>query len=762
MDNIKTPPPYFTIPEILRFISRALDTKNTNKTLDEACRHIDTNYRLIDNLIDDLIEKPITKSSGSKAGKLLSAFTNRIIVKYMEVVREVSLDGISRELSIDFLAKNYFCHALADLLDVISKQIGGPNPVVLLESDRQSIDVLFSWFSGQFPWFNEYLKNCPKDEKNKFNNWIKGKELPSATSILAMNTWAINKSSIQQDYGTNDEWQIIRLLLLTCRSIDFLKSFDIGKDCISKTKQSLLIPHKQFQIGKQAHQLQIEHNKKYHDYVGIFFQTWSLLRKDQAKTKQSQESVLANLGLAKKQRKKIDPDGKFDYWQHWLNARYAIFIDDPKAANKYYKKAFNEALYRVGPAQKELINEALATAAIQGKNGDQAFLKKLKSMAVLLGISLPNALSKDESSRYSSTEIMDKYEIACLRKEFSNIFPPFSYFTPPIAPIKESRAGGIPIIEKPSDFKLNIDRPNSNFKITGNDGRIKKMPQIVYFSMWNKNNEVRALLKAGADVNRLSTDGESALLFALNSLDRTQVENPSMNSKLLDMILENDHSIETLNKSTLKIKLLPLISAVKTGDYNIVKNLLNKGTAADTRGETDGQTALNVCLKLIGREVNPKFSKEQTLLHQFSDASIESAKRYAGGMLGNTNEQVKQTLIKHGNNPQFNKFTQQYFNDVANSWGKQFNVDELRKIAQLLLDFGADPNLEFSAPVKGYTALMLTAESDEIELFKYMLEKSGDPNKTYYCHTTNMHVDCLRISEYFKANDVHKYLLEAE
>ena len=68
--------------------------------------------------------------------------------------------------------------------------------------------------------------------------WKKGKELPSATSILAMNTWAINKSSIQQDYGTNDEWQTIRLLLLTCRSIDFIKSFDIGKDCISKTNIS--------------------------------------------------------------------------------------------------------------------------------------------------------------------------------------------------------------------------------------------------------------------------------------------------------------------------------------------------------------------------------------------------------------------------------------------------------------------------------------------------------------------------------------------
>ena len=759
MDNIKTLPPYFTIPEILRFISRALDTKNTNKTLDEACRHLDTNYRLINNLIDDLIEKPITKSSGAKAGKLLSAFTNRIIVKYMEVVREVSLDGISRDLSMSFLAKNYFCHALADLLDIISKQIGGPNPTCLLENDRQSTDVLFLWFSSHFTWFNEYIKNCPKDEKNKINNWKKGKELPSATSILTMNTWAINKSSIQQDYGTNDEWQIIRLLLLTCRSIDFIKNFDIGKDCISKTKQSLLIPHEQFQIGKQAHQLQIEHNKKYHDYVGILFQTWSLLRKDQAKTKQSQESVLANLALAKKHRTKIDPDGKFDYWQHWLNARYAIFIDDAKAANKYYKKAFNEALYRVGPAQKELLNEALATAAIQGKNGDQAFLKKLKSMAVLLGISLPNALSKGESSRYSSTEIMDDYEIACLRKEFSNIFPPFCYFTPPAAPIKESRAGGIPIIEKPSDFKLNIDRPNSNFKITGNYGRIKKMPQIVYFSMWNKNNEVRALLKAGADVNRLSSDGESALLFALNSLDRTQDPKPTMNIKLLDMILEKNHSIETLNRATLKIKLLPLISAVKTGDYKIVKALLNKGATADTRGDTDGQTALNVCLKLIGREVNPEFSKEQSLLHRNSDASIESAKRHAGGMLGNTNDRVKQKLEHLSKIPLYSNSEQQSFKEYTESWGNQFNVDELRKIAQLLLDFGADPNIEFSAPVKGYTPLMLAAESDELDLFKYMLEKSGNPNKTYYCHNTNMHVDCFRISEYFKANNVHQYLL---
>ena len=226
MDNTKTLPPYFTIPEILRFISRALDTKNNNGPIGEACRHIDTNYRLINNLIDDLIEKPITKSCGVKAGKLLSSFINRTIDKYMEVVREVSLDGISRDLSIGFLANNYFCHALADLLDVISRQIEAPNPVLLLASDSQSTDILFSWLPEQFPWFKEYIKNCPKDEKNKFNNWRKGKELPSATSILAMSTWASNENSMSQTYGTNDEWQIIRFLLLTCRVYGFRKKLD--------------------------------------------------------------------------------------------------------------------------------------------------------------------------------------------------------------------------------------------------------------------------------------------------------------------------------------------------------------------------------------------------------------------------------------------------------------------------------------------------------------------------------------------------------
>lgn len=354
---------------------------------------------------------------------------------------------------------------------------------------------------------------------------------------------------------------------------------------------------------------------------------------------------------------------------------------------------------------------------------------------------------------------MDEYEIACLRKEFSNIFPPHSYFSIPKTPIKETRVGGFPTIDNPSNFKLNISRPDAQFKITGSDGRLKKMPQIVYFSMWNKNDEVEALLKAGADVNKLSSDGESALLFALNSLDKTEIIKPAMNIKLLRIILNHEQSTETLNKTTLKIKLLPLISAVKTGDITIVKTLLEMGAEPNTRGETDGQTALNVCLKLIGRETNPDFSKEQTLLHQFSDASIESAKRYAGGMLGNTNEQVKKTLIKYAKNPSFNNFSQQFFNDVASSWGNQFNLEELRKIAKLLLDFGADPNIEFTAPVKGYTPLMLVAESDELELFKYMLKKAGNPNKTYYCQNTNMHVDCLRISEYFKANDVHQYLL---
>ncbi len=72
-------------------------------------------------------------------------------------------------------------------------------------------------------------------------------------------------------------------------------------------------------------------------------------------------------------------------------------------------------------------------------------------------------------------------------------------------------------------------------------------------------------------------------------------------------------------------------------------------------------------------------------------------------------------------------------------------------IGKILLDAGADPNHEHGQPIPGYTPLMLAAESDETaEIFEYMLQKSGNPQKTYIDHI-GQRINCWIIATAFKS-----------
>lgn len=55
------------------------------------------------------------------------------------------------------------------------------------------------------------------------------------------------------------------------------------------------------------------------------------------------------------------------------------------------------------------------------------------------------------------------------------------------------------------------------------------------------------------------------------------------------------------------------------------------------------------------------------------------------------------------------------------------SVSKLMRIAELLLEAGANPNAPHKYPEAGRTPLMLAAESDLPELFCLMLEHGGDP-----------------------------------
>jgi hypothetical protein len=86
----------------------------------------------------------------------------------------------------------------------------------------------------------------------------------------------------------------------------------------------------------------------------------------------------------------------------------------------------------------------------------------------------------------------------------------------------------------------------------------------------------------------------------------------------------------------------------------------------------------------------------------------------------------------------------------------------MRRIATLLIKAGADVNAEHTAPVKGYTPLMLATELNETILFNEMLSEGGDPRKSYYCKNTRMDVDCWRIADNFQSSKVLSTLQDIE
>jgi hypothetical protein len=400
MDNIKTLPPYPTIVEALRFLVRALDTKNSNKKLDDACRKIDSNYKLIDEFLSELICDPISRYCNIKTGEFFISQLKVFFNEYMQLVKEVPLDGIERNISLIFLAEKYFCHAIAELLIKINIKYSSPTAVCLLSDEQSSIDALFIWAMNNYSWFPEFLSGCTKENKDKITNWRMSRELPSISSISSMNSWS-NKS-----FGSESTWQTFKFLIFVSRAIDFIRSSKSGRKCITEARLSIWTMPKQLEIGKQAHQLQIDNNAKYHNYVGLFMQAFMLLKRNLKKTDKDKEVIQSILLKALEVKEIEDTNGCLDYWLYWLRARMAVYSGDLKKANEHYKKAFNESLYRAGKTQKVIIDEALVVAAVQSKNGDQAFLKKLKSMAILFNMELANQVSNKASIKYSATEMV--------------------------------------------------------------------------------------------------------------------------------------------------------------------------------------------------------------------------------------------------------------------------------------------------------------------------------------------------------------------
>ncbi|MCJ8275100.1 MAG: ankyrin repeat domain-containing protein, partial [Psychrosphaera sp.] len=286
----------------------------------------------------------------------------------------------------------------------------------------------------------------------------------------------------------------------------------------------------------------------------------------------------------------------------------------------------------------------------------------------------------------------------------------------------------------------------------------RQMPQLVWFIYQNKLNYVQQLLEKGASVNVTSESGETPILMAIQHMDVTSTPFKDPEDRFFNLVAAYEHEPEIINMRTSKKKLLALICAVETGKPQIVSKVLELGAEIDRRGQFEENTALYFCVALVSRVVKPAKIKAivANLNANPTNMLLDSLQRTE--KWGTTLDDTDRILQAQNNDEVFQEI-ETVVEKLYHEREQLLNPAELRKIAIILLNAGANPNAtHFFDYLRGYTPLMFAAENDEVEIFEKMLECDGDPLKTFYSPQDDCQYHCFHVAFKWKSEKVLKIL----
>lgn len=663
------------------------------------------------------------KYIGDKATAHISKRIAQFIDNYLySVAGQIPADGLNRATALKILIRTIIKDQLADFAMVFHKEIGGPHPSFWFSSETRSIDALFTWLSDHQPHWNAHLANLSKERQDMVATWRNGDHLPSAQSLHLLSQPDILNEKVKNSIN----WDMIKPLLFFARSIDFTKGEELGCLLICEARLALWGVGHKVDVREEIRSIQADLLKSLGSAQSLINKLELGLKRTVAKSEPDQYKNIIH-----QVRELINTSEKLqhtDYWIDLYDARWHVFSGDLKVANDLYKNAFEKAAFVAGENQKYIVEEAIVVAASQ-PNPDKVFLKQLKWMQINFGYDIPSITESTPSQKVSDN--IENWELDLWKASFDRIFPKAGYF--PKTEFKPaSIAQGPLILPDISKIKPDYRYPNRIMKI--GETRQRAMPQLVWFAL-NENVEIcRKLIDLGADVNVQSEVGDTPILIAIQVLNITEMPFMSLKDDLFKLISNQVHSKEIINTRTQKKRLLPIISAVETGRVDVVGRVLEMGADPNGRGKTDEQTALNVCLKIIGKLKDPRKYWESQDSMPTTPELLDSIRRYCPGMSGFSLDHQLQ-FMKDMKSPPLNVENVEMMNIVKDTYTKRMlenmSIDDMRKIARLLIQSGADVNAEHSSPIKGYTPLMLAAELDERDIFKLMLDHGGDIKKCY-------------------------------
>ena len=640
---------------------------------------------------------------------------------------------------------------VAKILNKLLLSVSGPNTILFFSHDTSSVPMVIEWISKNDKGWGRYLSNVDKDKREVIKGWIKEDHLPSIQSIQALQTWSNSPWPEQID------WVRIRTLLMLARSIDFLRKELSHTNLIECCRLELWDAADNSKSLKQEIQtIQLKCQSDLKPLIPIISSIQHGLRRTTAKENQSKNTLRNELNELRKQFKGAKSAQHNNYWLDWHEARWRVLSGDLESALQFYIKTFEDSLFRAGINQKHIIEECLVVASSVIKP-DKVFLKHLKNALIMFKYDIPSVNQKTPSNKFEG--IIEDWEIENWKASFFIIFPKNGMFQEAEELDINANIGPI-IVENSDKIQPDYRHPNRNIKVGYN--RVKIWPQLAWFTDREDIPVVKRLLDEGASVNVSTKAGDTPILMALEALNVCEIPYRSLNDKMFQLISGFDHKKDIINKRTEKKRLLPIISAVESGRVDIVEKILELGADVNGRGATDEQTALNMCIKRIGMIKDPILYWTNQINMEMTPEVLDSIRRHNPGLTGFSLDHQANVINNQNNNPEFNRIMNMIIERQIEHVTEHLSLEELRKIAHLLIDAGADVNAKHTSPVKGYTPLMLAAELDEVNLVNTMLTKGGNPREVYYCKNLLKEVDCWDIAEFFRADNVLLALKDVE
>lgn len=413
-------PPYPRLGECYRLLAKALDTKASNRHVDQLARKGDFDWQLITQLRHELIEAPLLARSNQDFTEFVMTSVDTFHQGYIKLIKTVQLDALTRQQSLPALITHLFAPFAASFLLKMQRAVASPPIAMLLNDQQHPVAVIFSWLEHELGvephrLGHQLYPDASGENKNGrelMQRWRQGKQLPTLQRISLLQKTLLGVFPVRERLiKAFTEWLIIARALSVYDEAGaaHLKL----RDCILREVLSDVPPD---DIGAKLAALNVQASAHKQDMVCQGLVLDDQLKRTTHKSAGQQARTRYALDQFRHQISIHEPEPVSTYFLEFLEGRWHVLAGQLETALGHYEQAADLALYRSGETQKTILREALLLAAYQGA---LPLYKRLKHRALVMGFSFLPAW--DEA-------IATAQELKMIRDNFEDRFPAHGRF----------------------------------------------------------------------------------------------------------------------------------------------------------------------------------------------------------------------------------------------------------------------------------------------------------------------------------------------